>query len=91
MLRREERDSESAFVSYALDERPEGEGTTLLDHTAMVMTHEGGYGWDAADGVGERSHSTERMACLVAGRAGGVVSGQHILASELEERFESPS
>lgn len=70
-----------ASLVHALDESPEGEGTTLLDHTAMVMTHEGGYGWDPADGVGERSHSTERMACLVAGRAGGLVSGQHIVAS----------
>ncbi|MEM9067563.1 MAG: DUF1552 domain-containing protein [Myxococcota bacterium] len=68
-----------ASLVYALDETDEGEDTTLLDHTAMVMTHEGGYGWDPADGVDQRSHSTERMACLIAGRAGGLVPGQHVV------------
>jgi hypothetical protein len=56
---------------------PEGDGT-VLDNCALVMTHEGGYGLDPSDGTTERSHSTERMACLVAGRAGGLVPGQHI-------------
>ena len=56
----------------------EVDGTRILDHCAMVMTHEGGYGLDPSDGAERRSHSTERMACLVAGRAGGLVQGQHI-------------
>jgi hypothetical protein len=57
---------------------PEADGTRLLDHVAMVLTHEGGYGLDPSDGSAKRAHSTERMACLVAGRAGGMIQGQHI-------------
>jgi hypothetical protein len=57
---------------------PEVDGSRLLDHCAIVLTHEGGYGLDPSDGSTQRSHSTERMACLVAGRAGGMVQGQHI-------------
>lgn len=71
-----------ASLVSALDNTPDAGDTTLLDHTSMVMTHEGGYGWDAADQVGQRSHSTERMACLIAGRAGGLVPGQHIATEE---------
>jgi hypothetical protein len=56
----------------------EVDGTRLLDHAALVMTHEGGYGLDPSDGSVKRSHSTERMACLIAGRAGGMIQGQHV-------------
>jgi hypothetical protein len=59
----------------------EVDGSRLLDHCALVFTHEGGYGLDPSDGATKRSHSTERMACLVAGRAGGMIQGQHLRKS----------
>ncbi|MEM9189214.1 MAG: DUF1552 domain-containing protein [Myxococcota bacterium] len=68
------------FASLVDDLRNTNEvdGTRLIDHCALVMTHEGGYGLDPSDGSTKRSHSTERMACLIAGRAGGMMQGQHI-------------
>lgn len=57
---------------------PEGAGS-LLDNTAMVLLHEGGHGWDPA-GKDNSSHSTENMACMIAGRAGGLKHGIHVAA-----------
>lgn len=67
-----------ASLVDSLRNTPEVDGSRLLDHCALVMTHEGGYGYDPSDGSERRSHSTERMACLIAGRAGGLVQGQHV-------------
>lgn len=69
-----------------LRERREVDGSSLLDHTAMVMFFEGGRGFDPesdADGksynAGVHSpHSTENMIVFMAGRAGGLKCGQHI-------------
>lgn len=62
---------------------PEGAGS-LLDSCAMVLLHEGGHGYDPAGGGKENSsHSTERMACMIAGRAGGLKGGQHLAAEGL--------
>ncbi len=52
-----------------LSETPEG-GGTLLDSCAVVLLPEGG--------GGGTSHTGENMACLVAGRAGGLKAGQHL-------------
>ena len=60
---------------------PEGAGS-LLDSCAMVLLHEGGHGYDPA-GKDNSSHSTENMACLIAGRAGGLRGGQHIVATDM--------
>lgn len=59
---------------------PEG-GGTMLDHTAMAFLLEGGHGWDPEGNRGNSSHSTENMACLLAGRAGGLQPGQHVVAT----------
>jgi hypothetical protein len=55
-----------------LKKLPEPDGTSILDHTAMVLFFEGGHGWDP-EGVRKQSpHSTENMAVLLAGHAGGL-------------------
>lgn len=69
-----------AYLIEKLRDTPEGSGS-VLDNVAMVVTHEGGYGLDPSDGNTQRSHSTERMACLIAGRAGGMRNGQHVRTS----------
>ena len=58
-----------------LRDTPEN-GGTLLDSCAMVLLNEGGDGYGAVEG----SHSTERMACLIAGGASGLRRGEHIVA-----------
>ena len=60
---------------------PEGDGS-LLDRCAMVLLHEGGHGYDPA-GKDNSSHSTENMACMIAGRAGGLKGGQHVVATDM--------
>jgi hypothetical protein len=63
-----------------LKDMPDADGTSLLDHTALVMLFEGGYGYDPEGGTGPSSHSTENMITLIAGRAGGLRGGVHIAA-----------
>jgi hypothetical protein len=62
-----------------LRDTPEG-GGKLLDSCAIVFLHEGGHGLDTATGKANSTHSTENMACLIAGRAGGLKPGQHVAA-----------
>jgi hypothetical protein len=59
---------------------PEGAGK-LIDNTALVMLHEGGHGLDTATQKLNSGHSTENMACLIAGRAGGLKPGKHVVAA----------
>ncbi|HWB82049.1 MAG TPA: DUF1552 domain-containing protein [Nannocystaceae bacterium] len=57
------------------------DGRRMLDNTAIVLVFEGGHGYDPEGG--ENSvHSTENMAALIAGRAGGLNprGGKHIVA-----------
>ena len=60
---------------------PEGTGS-LLDHTAAVFCMEGGKGGRVADGGDDKNHSTDHMNSMVAGRAGGLVPGQHIVLND---------
>lgn len=53
---------------------PDGEGT-LLDHCAVAFQPEGGIGPEDSP---DRSHSTEGMVTLLAGRAGGLAPGRHV-------------
>ena len=46
-----------------------------------VFLHEGGHGLDPSSGKQNSSHSSERMACLIAGRAGGLKPGRHVVAT----------
>jgi hypothetical protein len=60
-----------------LRDAPEGDGN-VLDNSAVVYLNEGGEGDnpDRTDG----SHATKGLAGLIAGRAGGLKSGVHLLA-----------
>ena len=60
----------------------EGVGN-ILDNTAAVFHFEGGNGGRAADGGGSLNHSTDNMTSLIAGRAGGLKSGQHLVAKDV--------
>jgi hypothetical protein len=64
-----------------LRDTPDVDGRTLLDNTALVMGFEGGYGDDPDFNHNPTAHSTENMCILVAGRAGGLKSGKHIIAT----------
>jgi hypothetical protein len=68
------------FVQKLRDTQ-EFDGSSMLDHTAVVLVFEGGYGYDPEGDSANRAHSTENMVAMVAGRVGGLVPGQHIVAS----------
>ena len=58
---------------------PEGAGN-ILDNTASIFQFEGGNGGRGADGGGSLNHSTDNMTTFLAGKAGGLKSGQHLVA-----------
>ncbi len=51
-------------------------GGSVLDHSALAFVNEGGDG----SSVPEGSHCTDQMVALVAGGAGGLRQGEHIVA-----------
>ena len=63
-----------------LGDTVELDGSTLLDHTTVVMLFEGGFGFDPEGGSDTSAHSTENMVALIGGRAGGLQGGLHIAA-----------
>ena len=69
-----------AYLVNKLAGTPEGTGS-VLDHSALLLVNEGGKGYDALDDSNDSAHSTENMACLLAGGAGGLRMGEHIVAS----------
>ncbi len=64
-----------------LRDTQEFDGSSMLDHTAVVMVFEGGFGYDPEGDSDNRAHSSENMVALVGGRAGGLTGGKHIVAS----------
>jgi hypothetical protein len=70
-----------ATLIAGLRDTPEGTGT-VLDSAAMVLLMEGGYGFDPEAGANGKSHSSEGMAALIAGGAGGLRGGQHLDGGE---------
>jgi len=62
-----------------LRDSQEFDGSSMLDHTALVLVFEGGFGYDPEGLSNNRAHSTENMVALVAGRAGGLSPGQHLV------------
>jgi hypothetical protein len=68
------------YLIGKLRDTPEGAGK-LIDNVAALFLHEGGHGLDTATGKTNSTHSTENMACLIAGRAGGLKPGQHLVAT----------
>jgi hypothetical protein len=69
-----------AYLVDKLRATPEGSGN-VLDSCGIVWLWEGGHGNDPATGNQDSSHSTENMVLCVAGGAGGLVRGQHVVAS----------
>src|SRR5262249_35733385 len=69
-----------AYLVGKLRDTPEGAGK-LIDNTVALFLHEGGHGLDTATGNKNSTHSTENMACLIAGRAGGLQPGKHVAAT----------
>jgi len=70
-----------ARLIQKLRDTPEFDGSSMLDHTAVVLVFEGGYGYDPEGDSNNRTHSTENMVAMVGGRAGGLAPGQHINAN----------
>ncbi len=70
-----------AQLTRMLKDTQEWDGSSLLDHTTLVLCFEGGHGEDPIDG-GYSTHSTQNMSVLVAGRAGGLDPGRHIDGQE---------
>jgi hypothetical protein len=68
-----------AYLVKKLRDTPEGSGN-LLDNCALVFLNEGGHGLDPSSGKQNSAHSTENMACLIAGGAGGLKGGVHVSA-----------
>lgn len=69
-----------ARLTSRLQGSKEVDGSRLIDHTAMVLTFEGSHGFDPYDPRDDSPHSTDNMIVLVAGRAGGLKAGQHLVA-----------
>ncbi len=66
-----------AYLVQKLNSTPEGKGT-LIDNTVLLLVNEGGHGFDPESNNAVSSHSTEAMAVLIAGKAGGLKTGTHI-------------
>jgi hypothetical protein len=66
-----------------LQDTPEGAGN-MLDNAALLLLNEAGHGNNYEETPIERNatHSTENMACLIAGRAGGLKPGKHIVTNK---------
>jgi len=69
-----------AYLVQKFRDTQEG-GVRMIDNGVLVLLHEGGHGLDTSSGKVNSSHSTENMACLIAGRAGGLSPGQHVVAT----------
>jgi hypothetical protein len=65
-----------------LRDAKEADGSSLLDHSALVMTFDGGFGFDPETGKKVGAHSTENMICLLAGGVGGLRRGEHVRTSK---------
>ena len=67
-----------ARLVAGLRDTEEVDGSSLLDHTTVVLLFEGGHGHDPEGVQDNRAHSTENMSALIAGRVGGLQGGRHI-------------
>jgi hypothetical protein len=71
-----------AYLLQKLKSTPEA-GGSVLDHMAAVFSFEGGHGFDPSANTQVSAHSTENMAMLVSGGAGGLKTGLHLKATGL--------
>jgi hypothetical protein len=65
-----------------LRETPEVDGSSVLDHCGLVLLFEGGHGLDPQTDSPDSVHSTQNMAALIAGGAGGMQQGRHIVTNQ---------
>lgn len=70
-----------AYLVARFRDTPDVGGRSMLDNMAVVFLHEGGHGYSPESGVNRDPHSTENMAALVAGRAGGLRPGRHVVTT----------
>ncbi|MEM9453892.1 MAG: DUF1552 domain-containing protein [Myxococcota bacterium] len=68
-----------AYLVERMRDTPEGAGS-LLDSCALMMMNEAGGGVSYENGSAWSAHSTDNMVTLVAGGAGGLRQGHHIVA-----------
>jgi hypothetical protein len=73
-----------ARLIQRLRDTQDSDGSPILDHTALIMAFEGGWGQDPEQGTMGEAHSSENMAVLIGGKAGGLHTspGQHIKADK---------
>ncbi|HMR75765.1 MAG TPA: DUF1552 domain-containing protein, partial [Polyangiaceae bacterium] len=73
-----------ANLAKKLRDTQDVDGTNVLDNTAMVLTFEGGWGYDPEQDKQGTTHSSENMIAVVCGKAGGVNAsgGKHIVAKD---------
>jgi len=59
------------------------DGSSMLDSTSAILCFEGGWGYDPEQAADGSAHSSERMAVLIGGRAGGLHAngGQHVIGT----------
>jgi hypothetical protein len=67
------------LIVRRLRDAKELDGSSVLDHSALVMMWEGGHSGTIGS---EGAHSTANMTYLVAGGAGGLRRGHHIVAKD---------
>jgi hypothetical protein len=68
------------LIVKKLRDAKEVDGSSVLDHSALVMMWEGGHSGKIGS---EGSHSTANMTYLVAGGAGRLKRGHHIIAKDV--------
>jgi hypothetical protein len=69
-----------AYLLDKLKQTPEGAGNAL-DNSVVVFMPEAGHGIQLNDSTANfQTHSVDRMVLLVAGRAGGLMPGRHIVS-----------
>ncbi len=71
-----------ARLMQKLRETDDFDGSKILDNTALVLVFEGGMGYDPEQDQNGSPHSTENMAVMIGGLAGGLNAsgGKHIRA-----------
>jgi hypothetical protein len=73
--------SHYAYLLNKLKQTQEGAGS-VLDNSAIVFLPEAGHGTQLNDATSaDQTHSVENMVALVAGKAGGLLPGRHVVGN----------
>lgn len=73
-----------ATLMKKLRDTDDVDGTPILDATSMILCFEGGIGYDPEQDNQGSPHSTENMAVLIGGKAGGLHTspGRHLIRQD---------